>query len=115
MTSTLSKDSMITRERRIPPFWAVTLVAMCGLGTGCSKKEEAAALLPAASSLAPSVAAPTAKVVKYTIDTKGKTSIDMEAPVEHIKADTDTAGGSLDVDLTNLTNTRGAVKIDVAN
>ena len=47
------------------------------------------------------------------IDPKGKTTIDMPAPKEHIKAITEAAGGSVDVDLMNVTNTRGEVKIDM--
>ena len=81
---------------------------------GCSKKDDGT-ILPSASALAPSVAAPSAKVVKYTIAATGKTSIDMPAPNERIKADTTSAGGSIDVDLMNLANTRGDVKIDVAD
>jgi|HubBroStandDraft_2_1064218.scaffolds.fasta_scaffold53044_1 hypothetical protein len=90
------------------------LVGMA-LVVGCDKKEEASATVaPAASAVAPSVAPPTAMVVRYAIDPAGKTSIDMPAPKEHIKADTSGAGGELQIDLTNLANTRGEVKVDVA-
>ena len=83
--------------------------------SGCDKdKSESAALAPSASALAPSKAAPSSKVVKFTIDPKGKTAIDMEAPKEHIKATTDSAAGTLEVDLMNLANTRGEVKVDLS-
>jgi len=88
---------------------AATLAA-----TGCSKKEEDVKLAPVASSLAESKAPPTSMVAKYAIDPKGKTTIDMPAPKEHIKAETTASGGSLDVDLMNLANTRGEVKIDMS-
>ncbi len=95
---------------------AVGIVAVATLfSLGCSKKEDNAALLPSASALAPSMAAPSAGVVKYTIASKGKTSIDMPAPKERIKAFTEAAGGNLDVDFGNLANTRGSIKVDVAD
>ena len=95
---------------------AALACAMAVCGSGCSKKDEPKAdLLPAASSLAPSTAAPSVKSVKFSVDAKGKTSIDMPAPKERIKAETDAAGGTLDVDMTNLANTRGDVKIDIVN
>lgn len=81
----------------------------------CDKKGEGVGVAPSASALSPSVAAPSAKVVKVTIDPKGKTSIDMEAPKEHIKAATEVAGGTVEVDLMNLANTRGEVKVDLSS
>lgn len=86
-------------------------VAGAGLA-GCDDKKTAP-VAPAASSLAPSTAAPSAKTMKFTIDPKSTTSIDMPAPKEHIKAGTDGAVGTLDVDLMNLANTRGEVKADL--
>ena len=69
---------------------------------------------PAASSLAPSTPAPTTNTtLKFTIDPKSATSIDMPAPKEHIKAATDAAAGTIDVDLMNLANTRGEIKADL--
>jgi len=90
------------------------LVAAVFVGTvGCDDKKTPVNLAPAASSLAPSTVAPSAKAVKFTIDPKSTTSIDMPAPKEHIKAGTDGATGTLDVDLMNLANTRGEVKADL--
>jgi hypothetical protein len=51
--------------------------------------------------------------VKFIIDPKSTTSIDMPAPKEHIRAGTDGASGTLNVDLMNLANTRGEVKADL--
>ncbi len=79
----------------------------------CEKKEDPKALAPAASSLAPSVAAPTSMVVKLKIDAKGSAKIEMPAPKEQIKAQTSVAAGHLDVDLMDLTQTRGEVKVDL--
>lgn len=96
---------------------AVLALAAAALGTataGCDDKK-AISTAPAASSLAPSTPAPTAgKVVKLVVDAKGTTSIDMPAPKEHIKAGTDAAGGTLDVDVMNLANTRGEIKVDLS-
>ena len=91
----------------------LTLALAAALGTtGCDDKK-AQSLAPAASSLAPSTVAPSAKTMKFAIDAKSSTSIDMPAPKEHIKAGTDAATGTLDVDFMNLANTRGEVKADL--
>ncbi len=98
-----------------------SIVATLGLGaalfvsagtSGCEDKKPQN-LAPAASSLAPSIVAPSAKSMKFTIDPKSATSIDMPAPKEHIKASTDAAAGTLDVDPTNLAQTRGEIKADL--
>lgn len=95
----------------------VAVLAAAGtLAVGCDNKKDSdskPSLAAAASSVTAAPPPPTAKVVKYAIDAKGKTSIDMPAPKEHIKADTSAAAGSLDVDLLNLANSRGEVKIDL--
>jgi hypothetical protein len=96
---------------------AVLAIASCTLAalTGCDKdKGDKPALAPAASSLAPSLPAPTAKTLEMTIDPKSKTAIDMPAPKEHIKAFTDAAAGKLEVDPANLTASRGEVKMDLS-
>lgn len=79
---------------------------------GCDEKKPQN-LAPAASSLAPSTVTPSARSMKFAIDPKSSTSIDMPAPKEHIKAGTDGAAGSLDVDLANLAQTRGEIKADL--
>ena len=90
-----------------------TIALAVALGTvGCDDKKPTA-LAPAASSLAPSTVAPTAMTMKFAIDPKSSTSIDMPAPKEHIKAGTEAATGTLDVDFMNLANTRGEVKADL--
>ena len=85
-----------------------------GIGAVACDDKKGQNLAPSASSLAPSTAAPTTnKTLKFAIDPKSSTSIDMPAPKEHIKAATDGASGTLDVDLMNLANTRGEVKADL--
>ncbi len=93
---------------------AAGLVVVGGLWLAMRPKEEPVAIAPVASSLAASIATPSAKTVSFAIDPKGKTSVDMPAPKEHIKAITEAAGGKVDVDLANLANTRGEVKVDVS-
>lgn len=88
------------------------VVAVFVTTAGCDDKKPVS-LAPAASSLAPSTGAPSAKAVKFVIDPKSTTSIDMPAPKEHIKAGTDAATGTLDIDVTNLAATRGEVKADL--
>jgi hypothetical protein len=109
--------------------WRLAIAALVGLAlaAGCDKKDDqpataplpaatpapATASAPAASSAAQSTPPSGAMVVKYKVDPAGKTSIDMPAPKEHIKADTTAAGGDLQIDLMNLTSSRGEVKVDL--
>ncbi len=91
-------------------FLGLTLLA----AVACDDKKNGVTLAPSASSLAPSTPPPpSAKVVKFAIDSTSATSLMLEAPKEKIKATTSAAAGSLDVDLMNLTNSRGEVKIDL--
>src|SRR5580692_5874709 len=103
---------MTKRGRR---FGAMGIILFgTALESGCDKKDEAStSVAPAASSVAPSVAPPSAKVERFAIDPASKTSIDMPAPKEHIKTDTSAAAGELQIDLVNLANARGEVKVDV--
>jgi hypothetical protein len=80
---------------------------------GCEDKKTN--LAPVASSLAPSTpVAPGASVKKFVIDNESKTSIEMEAPKEKIKAVTNGGTGTLEIDLAQLTNSRGEVKMDLS-
>jgi hypothetical protein len=92
---------------------APTIAIAVAIGAVACDDKKAQNLAPAASSLAPSTVAPSAKTMKFAIDPKSSTSIDMPAPKEHIKAGTEAATGTLDVDFTNLANTRGEVKADL--
>src|SRR5271169_2909096 len=78
------------------------------------KTDPPVALAESASVLSAAAPPPTAKVVSYAIDPASKTSIDMPGLKEHITADTTAAGGKLDVDVSNLANTRGEVKVDLS-
>jgi len=94
----------------------LTLASCAAFASGCSKSDSSAVTVAAsASALASSTAPASAMVVKYTIAPDGKTSIDMPAPNEHIKAGTTVSDGSLDVDLKNIANTRGTVKVDLSS
>src|SRR5215468_3141713 len=94
---------------------AVALVAAAVpvLFSVACKKDNAVALAESASALSAALPPPTAKVVGYDVDTASKTSIDMPGVNEHITADTTAAAGHLDVDLMNLANSRGEVKVDL--
>ncbi len=96
--------------------YALCLVAAgMAMLTGCKDKDAGVTLAPSASSLAASTPAPTTnKILKLQIDPKSKSTIDMPAPKEHIKAYTDAAAGNLDVDVMNLANSRGEVKMDLS-
>jgi hypothetical protein len=90
---------------------ASTLLA--GYGTGCSKKDDAGTLAPVASSLAVSKAESAATAWQYVIDPKSSTHVDLPGVKEHINADTTSASGTLDLDPTDLTKSRGLVRIDL--
>ncbi len=82
--------------------------------SACDKESETA---PAPAVAASAVVAPKPpegpKVIKLTIDPASKTAIDMPAPNEHIKAETTAAAGKLTIDPTDLTRTRGIVRVDL--
>jgi hypothetical protein len=78
---------------------------------GCDDKKTN--LAPAASALAPAVAPPGSMTKTFVIDNDSKTTIEMEAPKEKIKASTTGGTGNLSIDLSNLTNSRGEVKMDL--
>jgi len=87
------------------PTAAVVLIAC--------KKDTPVALAESASALSAALPPASAKVVPYDVDPASKTSIDMPGVKEHITADTTAAAGHLDVDLMNLANSRGEVKVDL--
>ena len=90
------------------------VIAACCLvfgAAGCDDKKDSSKLAPSASALAPSAVVP--KSAKFVVDPRSVTTLSLEAPQEKIKAKTDAALGSLDVDLTDITRARGEVKIDL--
>jgi hypothetical protein len=93
--------------------WSAAAAGMMLLAiAGCDDKKTT--LAPAASSLAPSTPPPPSSTVrKFVVEADSKTSIEMEAPKETIKATTTGAAGTLDVDLVDLTRSRGEVKMDL--
>lgn len=92
----------------------ITALSIPVVVLACSKDEaKPVKLAESATSLAAVAPPATAKVVPYAIDAASKTSIDMPAPDEHIKADTTAAAGKLDVDLMNVENSRGEIKVDL--
>jgi hypothetical protein len=96
-------------------FFVPLLAGLATLGSGvaCSKKSDGPAPTTSASALAVSQAPAAAMVVKYDVVKDSKASLLGPAPIETLKAETSAMDGSLDVDLTNLLNTRGVVKVDL--
>jgi hypothetical protein len=95
---------------------AVLLLASTSVaGAACSKHDDAG-LAPAASALAASSAAPaspTAAVWRYAVDPNSTTAVDMPGLKEDIRGGTTAAAGSLDVVPSDLTQTRGVVRVDL--
>jgi hypothetical protein len=79
----------------------------------CKKGGDDGAPSPVAQPIASSVAMPSSGSLTYEIEPAGKATIDMPAPKERIKAETDAAKGQVHVDLTNLANTRGDIFVDL--
>ena len=100
----------MTPERSLVVGMAVVALVVTALG--CDDKKTS--LAPAASSLAPSAPPPPgATTMKFAIDSASKTSLEMEAPKEKIKATSTGGTGSLDVDLKKIESSRGEVKMDL--
>jgi hypothetical protein len=91
-----------------------TAVLVPALAFVACKKDTPVALAESASALSAAAPPATAHVMAYAVDTASKTSIDMPGLKEHITADTTAAAGKLDVDIANLANTRGDVKVDLS-
>lgn len=92
----------------------VGLAVFSALACAACEEKKNPNLAPAASSLGPSTPPPPgAKVMKFTVDPTSATTLSLEAPKEKIKASTTAAAGSLDVDVMNLANSRGEVKVDL--
>lgn len=98
-------------SRRPLVLAALVTLSITGLAA-CDDKKDEAKLAPSASALAPPP--PVAMAMKFSIDPKSTTMLSLEAPKEKIKARTDGAGGSLDIDFSNIENSRGEVKIDLS-
>lgn len=68
---------------------------------------------PSASALAPSKAAESKTLVKLAVDPSGAATFDMKAPLENIKGTVKGFGGQLEVELSDLSKSRGKIMIDV--
>ena len=108
-------------ERRVTnkSWTAIASATAVGIGAGmllllggCEDKKPN--LAPVASALASTTPPLGASVKRFVIDGESKTSIEMEAPKEKIKAATTGGTGTLDIDLANLASSRGEVKIDLS-
>ncbi|MBX3209410.1 MAG: hypothetical protein KF764_30535 [Labilithrix sp.] len=103
----------MTNKCKVATSTAVWICAGMVLSiAGCDDKKPN--LAPVASALASSSAAPGASVRKFAVDDASKTTIEMEAPKEKIKAATTGGTGTLDLDVANLLNSRGEVKMDLS-
>jgi hypothetical protein len=83
-------------------------------GIGCSKKEDASTLAPAAGALVATQADPAAASWHYVLDPQSTTHVEMPGLSEHIVGDTSAAAGTLEVTPHDLTQSRGLVRVDLA-
>jgi hypothetical protein len=92
----------------------IAVAALAVALPACDKKEEpAGAPTVAASSIAPPTPPAGPKTLRFSLDPGGKTSVDMPAPKERIRAQTTATKGELTVDPSDLEKTRGQVKVDL--
>ena len=92
----------------------MTVAALAALVVSCGKKSGEETLAPAASALTASSASTTSGTWHFNIDPKGSSQVDMPGLKEHIKGETTGAAGSLDVVASDLSQSRGLVRIDLA-
>jgi YceI-like domain len=96
------------RLSKIFPVLFVSVAALAGCGN-----ENTVAPAPSASALAPSVAQESKTLAKLSIDPSGTAMFDMKAPLENIKGTVKGFGGDIEVELADLTKSRGTITIDV--
>jgi hypothetical protein len=92
----------------------MTLAVLAAVVASCGKKSSEETLAPAASALTASSASTTSGTWHFTIEPKGSTQVDMPGLKEHIKGEATGAAGSLDVVASDLAQSRGLVRIDLA-
>jgi hypothetical protein len=98
-------------------FRWLSVVTLCALGASsvdCSKKSDDMRSDPAAGALSASKADPTTTAWHFGIDPRGTTQVDMPGLNEHITGSTSAAAGTLDIVASNLAQSRGLVRIDLA-
>jgi hypothetical protein len=93
---------------------AALTAAWLALAAGCDKKSDSSQLVPAASSLAASLSDASSMAWHYAVDPMSTTHVELPGLKEHIKGDTSAAAGTLDITPTDLGQSRGAVRIDLA-
>lgn len=103
----------MSRHKGATLVWVALQGVIVAFGVACDDKKPNLAPVATAS---PSSSPPPAKasVKKFAIDDTTRTDVVMSAPKEKIKVATTSATGLIDVDPSNLGETRGEVKIDLA-
>ncbi|MEZ4300136.1 MAG: YceI family protein [Polyangiaceae bacterium] len=96
--------------RKIVPVLFAFASVLAGCGDDTAKPTPPAT---SASALAPSVAAESKTLVKMTIDPSGTAMFDMKAPLENIKGTVKGFGGTVEVELSDLTRSRGEITMDI--
>jgi len=96
---------------RTPTTLSILLASIFALA-GCGN-DNPTPPAPSASALAPSKAAESKTLAKLTIDPSGTATFDMKAPLENIKGTVKGFGGDLEVELSDLSKSRGKIMIDV--
>src|SRR5689334_18135653 len=89
-----------------PLFVSLALLAGCG-------SDKSAAPAPSASAIAPPAAQESKTLAKMTIDPSGTATFDMKAPQQEIKGIVHGFGGDIEVELTDLTKSRGKITMDL--
>jgi hypothetical protein len=101
-------------RRAAAPVGARLVLASIVAAAACSKKDEPASAAAAATPLAASTAEPGLTTWHYTVDPQSRAHVDLPGLKERIKGDATAAEGTLDVDGSDLSKSRGTVRIDLA-
>lgn len=94
------------------PKTVPVLLASFFLLAGCGE-DKPAPPSSAASALTAAAAAESKTLARLTIDQSGSATFDMKAPLENIKGTVKGFGGELEVELADLTKSRGKITIDI--
>jgi hypothetical protein len=96
------------------PVIAPVIAVVASCAAACSKSDASTTAAPAASALVASTPDPASVVWHYAVDPKSATHVELPGVKEHIKGDTTAAAGSLDIVPTDLSKSRGLVRVDLA-
>jgi hypothetical protein len=95
-------------------FAYIAGLATASQSVGCGKKSDAVPLAPVAHSLAPSTSDAGSAAWRYAIGPSGSVHVELPGLKERITGDATTVGGVVEIVPTDLAQSRGQVRVDLA-